>query len=69
MCCRLQAGHAVEAGRREGHRPQDLPAALCAGPVAEGQPCHALPAQPAGQRQARCQPAGLIDQSINMLSL
>ncbi len=59
MWYRVQAGHVVEAGRREGHRPQDLPAALCAGPAAEGQPGHALPAPPACQRQARCQPAGL----------
>ena len=59
MCYRVQAGYAVEAGRCEGHRPQDLPAALCAGPAAEGQPCHALPAPSARQRQARGQPAGL----------
>ena len=57
-CDRLQAGHPAEAGRCEGHRPQDLPAALCAGPAAEGQPSHAHPSSPAGQRQACCQPAG-----------
>ena len=57
-CDRLQAGHPAEVGRCEGHRPQDLPAALCAGPAAEGQPSHAHPSSPAGQRQACCQPAG-----------
>ena len=59
LCYRVQAGYAVEAGRREGHRPQDIPAALCAGPAADGQPCHALPAPSARKRQACCQPAGL----------
>ena len=29
-CCRwLQVGHPAQAGRRQGHRPQDQPAALC----------------------------------------
>ena len=69
MWHRVQAGYTVEAGRREGHRPQDLPAALCAGPAAEGQPCHALPAPPARQRQACCQPAGLTCFDLTLIGL
>lgn len=58
LLCRFQARHSAEAGRCEGHRSQNVLAALCVGPAAEGECCHALPAPPALQCQVCCKPSG-----------